>query len=362
MNSGIVRHTMLARRLLRALALGCLFLGVVGCSDQRGSHSGPGTLTVYGNVDIREVQLAFQDGGRILNLMVDEGARVEKGQVVAVLDATRLRMEADRLSAEATAQRQLVERLRTGSRPQEIERAKAAVASARANLRDAQLTLARKQSLLVTNRISQQEVDSASAKVGTWQATLKTAEEEQSLALEGPRREDIAAAEASLAALQSAMQLAEQRITDTKLLAPADGFIRNRILEPGAMAAAGSPVLTLALTNPLWIRAYISEPDLGKVREGMQVQVQTDSQPGKTYQGWVGFISSTAEFTPKTVETTELRTKLVYRARIFVCDGAHELRLGMPVTATIDTTVTPASGSGQGCDESSAGMTERKPL
>lgn len=356
MNSGYGRHTVLVRRLFRAVALGGVLLAAVGCSDQRGVPGGPGMLTVYGNVDIREVQLAFQDGGRILNLAVDEGVRVKKGQVVAELDATRLRLEAERLNAEVAAQGQLVERLRHGSRPQEIERAKAAVASGRANLRDAQLTLARKQTLLVTNRISQQEVDSASAKVSTWQATLKAAEEEQSLALEGPRREDLAAAEATLAALQAARQLAEQRIIDTKLLAPADGFIRNRILEPGAMAAVGAPVLTLALTNPLWVRAYISEPDLGKVREGMPVQVHSDSHPGKTYQGWVGFVSSTAEFTPKTVETTELRTKLVYRARIFVCDAAHELRLGMPVTATIDTTGAQPPGPDEGCDNPGTGM------
>ena len=361
MNTQQSRHTRSLHRFFCAVALGGILLGAAGCSEQRGSRSGPGLLTVYGTVDIREVQLAFQDGGRILNVAVDEGARVEKGQVVAELDATRLRMEAARLKGEVAAQSQVVERLHSGSRPQEIERAKAAVASARANLRDAQLTLARKQSLLVTNRISQQEVDSASAKVGTWQATLKTAEEEASLALEGPRREDIAAAEAALAALQATKQLAEQRLIDTKLLAPADGFIRNRILEPGAMAAVGAPVLTLALTNPLWVRAYISEPDLGKVREGMQVRVQTDSHPGKTFQGWLGFISSTAEFTPKTVETTELRTKLVYRARIFVCDAAHELRLGMPVTATIDTTGGQSPEPIQGCDKPGTGMTGPQP-
>ena len=103
------------------------------------------------------------------------------------------------------------------------------------------------------------------------------------------------------------------------------------------MASTGAPVLTLALTNPLWVRAYISEPDLGRVREGMPAELHTDSLPGKTYKGWVGFISSTAEFTPKTVETTELRTKLVYRARIFACDPQQELRLGMPVTVTVNT-------------------------
>lgn len=335
----------------------CLFVpallfvisAVTGCSDQGERKGAAESLTLYGNVDIREVQLAFQDAGRIRSLAVDEGAKVKKGQVVAELDPARFQIDADRLGGEVMAQAQLVERLKSGSRPQEIEKARAAVASARANLKDAELTLARKQSLLLTNRISTQEVDSARLRVQTSQATLKVSEEEQSLALEGPRKEDVAAAEANLIALQAAKELAEQRLTDSRLLAPSDGFIRNRILEPGAMASAGAPVLTLALTDPLWVRAYISEPDLGRVREGMPAELHTDSLPGKAYKGWVGFISSTAEFTPKTVETTELRTKLVYRVRIFACDPQQELRLGMPVTATIDTTK-GTSGDSARCD------------
>ncbi|MDR2550949.1 MAG: HlyD family efflux transporter periplasmic adaptor subunit [Desulfobulbus sp.] len=314
-----------------------LLLAATGCSNQPGGNGEAGGLTLYGTVDIREVQLAFQDGGRILGLTVDEGAVVDRGQVVAELDPARFRMEAERLAGEVASQAQQVARLKSGSRPQEIARARAAVASAKANLKDAELVLARKQALRLLNRISQQEVDSALAGMETRQANLKTAEEDLSLAIEGPRREDIAAAEASLAALQAARDLAEQRLADTRLRAPAAGVIRNRILEPGAMASAGAPVLTMALTNPLWVRAYISEPDLGRIREGMGAEIQTDSQPGKRYKGWVGFISSTAEFTPKTVETTELRTKLVYRARIFVCDSGQELRLGMPVTVTVDT-------------------------
>ena len=324
------------RSLLAAVGAAALALAA-GCSDQGKSGNAAGDLTVYGTIDIREVQLAFQDGGRILGLAVDEGAVVEPGQVVAELDPSRFRAEVERLTAEAAAQAQQVARLTSGSRPQEIARAQAAVASAKANLKVAQLVLARKQELQRVNRISQQEVDSAKAGMETWQATLKSAEEEASLAIEGPRREDIAAAVASLAALRAARDLAEQRLTDTRLRAPAQGVIRNRILEPGAMAPAGAPVLTMAVTNPLWVRAYISEPDLGRVREGMPAEIQTDSHPDKRYRGWVGFISSTAEFTPKTVETTELRTKLVYRARIFACDSGRELRLGMPVTVTIKT-------------------------
>ena len=324
-----------SQRLTASALLFFVCIGLAGCFDQGEKKNNVNGLTLYGNVDIREVQLAFQDGGKILRLEVDEGARVKKGQLLAQLDPARFQLEVDRLTAEAAAQTQLLDRLRSGSRPQEVAKARAAVASARANLKDSQSYLARKQTLLQINRISQQEIDSASARVETWASSLKTAEEELSLAIEGPRKQDIAAAEANLAALQAAKELAEQRLQDTRLVAPADGVVRNRILEPGAMASSGVPVMTVALTDPLWVRAYVSEPDLGKVREGMAAELRSDSLPGKTYQGWVGFISATAEFTPKTVETTELRTKLVYRARIFVNDPQQELRLGMPITATI---------------------------
>ena len=332
---------------LAALVAAALVLSA--CSDDRRSGDRSAPLTLYGNVDIREVQLAFQDAGRIRALPVDEGARVAAGQVVAELDPTRYQLELQRLNGEVAAQTQVLARLRQGSRPQEVARARAAAASARASLADAATQLARKQQLRTVNRISVQEVDTARTRVETLQANLKAAEEEVSLVVEGPRREDIAAAEAGLAALAAARDLAAQRLEDTRLLAPAAGVIRTRILEPGAMAAPGAPVFTLALTDPLWVRAYISEPDLGLVHEGMRAEVRTDTLPDKTYQGWVGFISSTAEFTPKTVETTELRTKLVYRARIFVCDPQEELRLGMPVTVTLQPGARPESAPAPSC-------------
>ena len=335
------------RSTLAALVLAALVLSACSDDRRRGDRSAP--LTLYGNVDIREVQLAFQDAGRIRALPVDEGARVAAGQVVAELDPTRYQLELQRLNGEVAAQTQVLARLRQGSRPQEVARARAAMASARASLADAATQLARKQQLRTVNRISVQEVDTARTRVETLQANLKAAEEEVSLVVEGPRQEDIAAAEASLAALAAARDLAAQRLEDTRLLAPAAGVIRTRILEPGAMAAPGAPVFTLALTDPLWVRAYISEPDLGLVHEGMRAEVRTDTLPDKTYQGWVGFISSTAEFTPKTVETTELRTKLVYRARIFVCDPQQELRLGMPVTVTLQPGARPESAPAPSC-------------
>lgn len=333
-----------------AAGLACLVL-LNGCSDQRNGKDANGVLTLFGNVDLREVQLAFQDGGRILAVPVDEGTRVQQGQVVAQLDPARYQLDVNRLEGEVAAQTQVLERLRQGSRPQEVEKTRAGVASAEANLKEAELQLSRKIQLLKTNHISQQEIDSARARVQTLQANLKSAEEEASLVVEGPRKQDILAAEATLSALTAARDLAGKRLADTRLTAPSSGVIRNRILEPGAMAATGAPVLTLALTDPLWVRAYISEPDMGRVKEGMLAEVHTDTLPGKVYKGWIGFISSTAEFTPKTVETTELRTKLVYRARVFLCDPQRELRLGMPVTVTVPLNQPSSPSAPSSCQE-----------
>ncbi|MGD9949259.1 MAG: efflux RND transporter periplasmic adaptor subunit [Desulfobulbus sp.] len=329
----------MVKPIFRCLFVGAAALfncGLLSCSDQNDNQSDGSALFLYGNVDIREVQLAFQDSGRISRLYVDEGATIKTGQVVAELDPVRFQLEVDRLTAEVNAQAEVLTRLKNGSRTQEIEKAKAGLDSARARLREAQLNQDRVQILRVTNRISQQEVDSAKAKVDTLEAAVRVAQNELSLVVEGPRQEDIQAAQANFQALTSARDLSAQRLHDSRLFAPAEGVIRSRILETGAMASVGSPVFTLALTNPLWVRAYVNEPDLGRIREGMTVEIHTDSFSDKAYNGWIGFISSTAEFTPKTVETTELRTKLVYRARVFACDPNHELRLGMPVTVTVD--------------------------
>lgn len=302
---------------------------------REGNQRGDNAITLYGNVEIREVQLAFQDAGRILRLAVDEGAAVRKGMLLAEIDPTRYRLEVQRLESETEAQKQLLERLLQGRRPQEIAKARAAKNAAETILADAGNNYARTEKLFVLNKISRQQVDRALSALAEAEAALETAQQELSLAEEGSRKEDIARAEAGLRALEAGLALARQKYDDTGLYAPGDGIIHNRILEPGAMASPGSPVLTLALTDPLWIRTYITEPDLGRVREGMRAEIRTDSFPEKIYRGWLGFISPTAEFTPKSVETPELRTRLVYRARIFACNPEGELRLGMPVTVTL---------------------------
>jgi HlyD family secretion protein len=303
-------------------------------------------LTLYGNVDIRQVQLAFYDTGRILRLLVEEGDRVEEGQLVAEMDPVRYGMDVRQLASKVAAQEQVVLRYHNGTRPQEIEQARAAVQAREAELVDAELTHGRIKGLVATDYAPQQELDDATAKLKTARAHLKEAREALDLAVIGPREEDVAAAEAELQAYQASLDLARQRLVDTRLYAPAEGIIRDRILEPGDMAFPQSPVFTLALTQPMWVRAYVPEPSLGKIAPGMRAEIRTDSFPDKSYQGWIGFISPTAEFTPKNVETPDLRTRLVYEVRVYICDPRNELRLGMPATVTIPLDQTPADARG----------------
>jgi HlyD family secretion protein len=233
------------------------------------------------------------------------------------------------------ARKAVVARLETGSRPEEVRQAQANVAAARAKLVDAQITFERTQNLYKEQAASKQALDDAEAGLNTDRADLKVAEEALALAVEGPRVEDIEEARAMLKADEAQLALALEVLKDTEMYAPADGIIRNRISEPGDMASPQTPVFTLALNNPVWVRAYAPETALGKLAPGMAADVSTDSFPGKTYPGWIGFISPTAEFTPKNVETPELRTRLVYQVRIYVCNPQDELRLGMPATVSI---------------------------
>lgn len=294
-----------------------------------------GRLVFYGNVDIRQVQAAFFSTGRIKAMPVKEGDAVKQGQLIAELDAARYDAAVARADAQAAMQQQVVARLHAGSRPEEIAEAKARVVAAQASLTDAMQKQRRLQALAKDEYVSKQQLDDIQTAVDTARANLDALEQIAALAEQGPRKEDIAAAEAKLKADQAALALAKQELTDTKLYAAADGVIQNRILEPGDMASPQQPVYTLALSNPVWVRAYVPESDLGKIAEGMVAEVTTDSYPDKTYKGWVGHISPMAEFTPKQVQTTDLRTRLVYQIRVYVDNPHNELRLGMPATVRI---------------------------
>jgi HlyD family secretion protein len=304
------------------------------------TDSAPREIVLYGNVDLRQVQLSFNNSERIAAVLVQEGERVRKGQVLARLDTRRLEPQVAQAEAQVAAQRQVVQRLRSGSRPEEIAQARANVDSAKADAVNARQQYERIKSaaeMSAGRAVRQQDVDSAKAALQVAEAKLAVNERALELAIIGPRKEDIAEAEAQLRANEAHLAFLRQQLVDAQLLAPVDAVVRTRILEPGDMASPQRPVFSLAIMDPKWVRAYVPEPNLGRIHEGMTAQVAVDSFPDRRFEGWAGFISPVAEFTPKTVQTEELRTSLVYEVRVFVKDPSDELRLGMPATVYLNT-------------------------
>lgn len=291
-------------------------------------------LTLYGNVDIRQVDLGFRVPGRIETMPVEEGAHVKAGAVLAKLDTRPL---GDRLAA-AEAQLALatadLDKRRNGNRPQDIAQAQAGLAQAQANLARAKEDYDRRKPLIESGAISQALFDQTTAALRAAQAQADAAAQALSLQRAGFRREDIEAAEAQVASAKAQRAGAATDLADATLVAPSDGTILTRAQEPGAIVQAGQTVFTLTIDRPVRVRAYVAEPDLGRLSPGMKVDVSVDGNP-KTYHGTIGYISPTAEFTPKTVETTSLRTDLVYRLRVIVTDGDNALRQGQPVTVTV---------------------------
>jgi HlyD family secretion protein len=291
-------------------------------------------LTLQGNVDVREVNLAFKVAGRIQALNVDEGDAVKAAQLVASLDKRYFDDDLGQIRAQQQNAAANLARLEHGSRPEEIAQAKARLNEANATQSRAHQDFKRYDSLVGQGAVSQQNYDQAKAALAEADAEVKYAQETLHLEEIGPRIEDIDAGRATLAAAKAATVQAERRLQDADLFAPSDGVILTRTREKGAIVAAGETVFTLTLNSPVWVRTYVNERDLGRIREGLRGDVRTDSAPGKVYHGRIGFISPKAEFTPKTVETRELRTDLVYRLRVIVDNPDAGLRQGMPVTAT----------------------------
>ncbi|MEI8571422.1 HlyD family efflux transporter periplasmic adaptor subunit [Methylomonas sp. LW13] len=298
-------------------------------------------LILYGNMDIRQVELSFHDPERVEQILVQEGERVKRGQLLAAQALERFQYSRDQAAAKVDVQQHQLDKLLHGSRPQEIGKAGNDVKAAEAAVVLAKKELVRFQALVKRKLSSAESLDRAQAQYDAAQQSLQALKQQYALTEIGPRREDIQAAQAQLKADQAALQLADKVLADARLYAPQDGVVQNRILEPGDMASAQKPVLTLALREPLWARTYVAEADLGRLRYGLPASLASDSFPDKSYRGWVGYMSPTAEFTPKTVETTELRTSLVYQVRIYACDPDDQLRLGMPVTVRIDTQQAP---------------------
>jgi HlyD family secretion protein len=299
-----------------------------------GARSHSAGLTLYGNVDIREVELAFRVPGRLTKMQFDEGDAVEQGQLVAEIDPVPYREALAAADARVQQAEANVAKMKAGTRPQQVQQAQAAVRAAEADFADAQSDYKRQAGLFESGASSEKLRNAARARRDAAAAKLASAREALALAKAGFRSEDIAAAEADLAAAKAQRAQAQTRLDDTRLTAPADGILLSRVREPGSILSAGAPVYSLSLRNPIYVRAYVNERDLGKLAPGTAVTVDTDSST-KAYHGQIGFISPRAEFTPKSVQSTDLRTDLVYRLRIVVGDADEGLRQGMPVTVHV---------------------------
>jgi HlyD family secretion protein len=322
-----------------ALAVTAIAVGGLSLLWLMHDRSNPDVLRLYGNVDIREVELSFRQPGRMVSMALDEGDAVTAGTVMARLDAEPYRQKQAAAQAELRAAEADLDKLRSGNRPQEIAQAQERVSQTQAAFREAELNFNRQNTLLKSGTSSQRTVDAARATHDQTAADLASAKAALSLVKDGFRSEDIAAGVARVAMAEAALAQARIALTDTELVAPSNGTVIARVREPGSMVASNTPVYTLSLRDPVYVRAYVSESGLGRIAPGAPVRVQTDS-PDKVYHGQVGFISPRAEFTPKTVETTDLRTDLVYRLRLVITDADEGLRQGMPVTVDVDTAQT----------------------
>ena len=305
--------------------------------EQREKEQSARELRLSGNVDIREVSLAFRGSDRLGELLVAEGDSVKKGQVLARLETKELRLTMAKTRAEIQAQESVVELLRNGTRPEEIHRAEEALNAARAKSEFAEGVMVRRQQIYdEVEGVSVQELDNAISQAAAAAAETAAAEQAYAEAVAGPRVEEIAQAEAKLDSLRQELARQEYLLKETELIAPSDGVIRSRLLEVGDMASPQLAVFKLSLNDKKWVRAYVRETDLGKVHEGQKATVTIDSFPKDPIEGQVGYISGTAEFTPKTVQTDELRTSLLYEIRVYVSDPDNRLRLGMPATVRVE--------------------------
>lgn len=252
----------------------------------------PRVITLYGNVDVRQVDIGFRVPGQVTELSFEEGDKVMEGDLMAVIDTTPY--------------------------DSQLQEAMSAAAAIQINLENAEVLLRRREELIGSGAVSQEDLDNARTNRDQLRANLMQA--------------------------QAAVQVAEDNLSYTQAFAPTEGIILTRIREPGTVVNPADPVYTLSVSSPVWIRAFVDEPHLGQVFYGMEAEVFTDVENGPSYRGTVGFISPVAEFTPKTVETEQLRTDLVYRLRIYVDNPDHGLVQGMPVTVKLKKQYKAAKG------------------
>jgi HlyD family secretion protein len=383
MTAGKIKIVLLFAVLLAAGAVGWWWYAV---ERVRG---GDDALRVSGNIETTEVDVSFKIAGRVVKRLVDEGDKVERGQLIAELDTADLKADVALRQAELRAASAALAELEAGSRPEEIAAARAAAEKAAAVLAElkagsrpqeiaaaeAQLLAAaveqnhleadwrRVEALLPTNAIAKKDYDQAKAaydvavkryrqllmqyelvkegprkeQIDQAQAALAQAQAQYKLVEEGPRKEDIDQARAKVNQSEASLDLAEVRLGYAKIYSPLAGVVLSKNIEPGEYVAPGTPVVTVADLEHVWLRAYVDEMDLARVKPRQAAEISIDSRAGRVYQGRVSFIAEEAEFTPKTVQTEKERVKLVYRIKIDIWNPQWELKPGMPADARIIT-------------------------
>lgn len=319
-----MKRRVLAGVLVLAAAAAAVFLGWALRRD-RGK-----ALRIYGNIEAVEVSVGFRVPGRLLERAVDEGERVRKGQVLARLDSRDLEAVLGEREAQVAAARAALRERERGFRPQEVEQARQALEAASAEAARWEADLVRQRALFQREVISRRELEGAESAAKASEARRREAEERFRLVKEGARREEVEAARARLQAAERARDLARVNLEECVVRSPVDGFVLSKHAEAGEVLAAGAPVVTVSDLGRVYLRAFVEETDLGKVRLGQRVRVSTDTFPEKTYEGTVSFVSEEAEFTPRTVETPKERTRLVFRVKVDIPNPSGALKPGMP--------------------------------
>jgi HlyD family secretion protein len=292
-------------------------------------------LTLSGNIEAHESLVSFKVQGRVVELPVQEGQQVEAGDLLARLEDADFKQRVRIDQAGVDVRQSNLALTLAGTREQEVKASQQAMMDAQADLEQKKLDDSRAQQLFAKDEIAAQDRDLAATAFKRSEAAYKAAQQRYDEAEEGSRKEDIAIARANLAEASASLGLSRIDESYTALRAPSTGVITVREAELGEVVAPGSPVITLADLDHIWLRAYIAETDLGRISWGQEATITTDTYPGKQYHGRISFISPDAEFTPKSVQTTAERVTLVYRIKIDVDNPNHELKPGMPADAHV---------------------------
>jgi HlyD family secretion protein len=307
-------------------------------------------LVLSGNIEAHESLVSFKVQGRIVDLPVEEGQSVQAGALLARLDIDDYRQRVLIDEANVRVRQSNLALTLAGTREQEIKAAQQAMLDAQADMQQKKLDYDRAERLFREDAISAQDRDLADTALKRSQATFQAAQQKYNEALEGSRKEDVAIARANLKEADANLGMSRVNLDYTVLRAPTAGVITVREAELGEVVVPGTPVVTLADLDHIWLRAYVAETDVGRVRWGQDAMITTDTYPHKQYHGRISFIASDAEFTPKSVQTYKERVTLVYRIKIDIDNANHELKPGMPADAhiTLAANTTPTQNPSNG--------------